>query len=193
MRLRSLLLVPLLAATGGAQTGATVSGVVRDSIARAPLAGAMVQLVPTDILTRAAQAAISDAAGRFAIAGVADGRYLLGFFHPMLDSLGLEPMLREVRVAGERSVIADLGTPSPARLGVALCGVSFTPDSGAVVFGSVRHTRSGEGISSATVVAEWRDRAADAAADRRRAARLETLAADNGWFAICNVPRSRPA
>ena len=190
MRIRSLLLLALLAPASRAQSGATVTGVVRDSIAGTPLAGAVVQLVQTDIPARAALTTSSDSAGRYLLRGVPDGRYLLGFFHPMLDSLGLEPTLREVKVDGRRPVVADLGTPSPARLGAALCGGSFTLDSGAVVIGTVRHTKTGAGVPSATVAAEWRDSAVRREGPAPRAHRAESMAADNGWFAICNVPRA---
>ena len=192
MRLRSLLLVALLAPPGRAQSGATVSGVVRDSISAMPLAGAVVQLVSIDILARAARATATDAVGRFALVGIPDGRYLLGFFHPLLDSLGLEPTVREVNVDRQQSVVADLGTPSPARLGAVLCGRSYTSDSGAVVIGSVRQMKNGEGVASATVIAEWRDPPADRNGSARRAPHIETTAAENGWFAICNVPRPGP-
>jgi hypothetical protein len=190
MRLHSLLLVSLLAASGGAQSVTTITGVVRDSIARLPLAGAVVQLVSADPLARGARATFSDSVGRFALGGVPDGRYLLGFFHPMLDSLGLEPTLREVRVAGQASVVADLGIPSPTRLGAALCGTPAAPESGAVVIGSVRNARDGEGIASVTVAAEWFEPSVSREGITRRLPRLAATTAANGWFAICNVPRS---
>src|SRR4051812_27900094 len=94
---------------------ATVSGVVRDSIARGPLIGAMVQIVAADDPGKFARTAVTDSSGVFNIPDVPDGRYMLGFYHAMLDSLGLEPTVREVLVNGVRPVRADLAIPSPAR------------------------------------------------------------------------------
>ncbi|MEO7822498.1 MAG: carboxypeptidase-like regulatory domain-containing protein, partial [Gemmatimonadaceae bacterium] len=73
----------------GQVTGATISGVVHDSIARQPLGGATIQLV-TDSLPRFIRAAVSDSLGRFALGDVPPGRYKLGFLHPLLDSLGVD-------------------------------------------------------------------------------------------------------
>jgi len=147
--LGSVILVALLARPAAAQSrdttprtaGTVVSGVVRDSIAREPLAGAMVQLVGADSLARYGRTTVSDAQGRFAIADVPVGRYTLGFFHPMLDSLGVLPGLLQVFVNGNRPVRADLAIPSPARLRAAICGPRPAADSGAVIVGTVRDAR----------------------------------------------------
>lgn len=56
-------------------TLATVSGIVHDSIARMPLAGAVVQLVPADSVASFVRTAISDSLGHFFLRDVPDGRY----------------------------------------------------------------------------------------------------------------------
>src|SRR6185503_6030987 len=111
--------------------GASISGVVRDSVAKLPLVGAIVQLAAAGNITSFSASAISDSLGRFALNDVPDGRYMLGFLHPMLDSLGMELPLVEVFVTGHRPVRADLGIPSPARLRAAICGNRIVRDSGA--------------------------------------------------------------
>jgi hypothetical protein len=103
----------------------------------APLAGAIVQLVSADGTPRFGRSAISDSLGRFTVVDVPSGRYMIGFFHPMLDSLGLEPILREIEVVDEQPVRADLAIPSPARLRDAICGPRSAQNSGAVVAGVV--------------------------------------------------------
>ena len=142
--------------TPPASAGA-VSGVVRDSISREPLAGAIVQLVSADGVAREGKTVMSDSAGRYTISGVAEGRYAIGFFHPMLDSLGLEPSLREVSVAARQSVRADLATPSPARLRAAICGAQSVSDSNGVVVGVVRDARDGEPAAGANVLGQWNE------------------------------------
>lgn len=198
MRIPSLVLVVLCARFAGAQVsdtvhrevGATVSGVVRDSVARVPLAGAMVQLVAAGGLARSGGTAVSDSLGRFTLADVPDGRYMLGFFHPLLDTLGVESPLREVSVDGHRPVRVDLAIPSPARLRAAICGPSpsSAPDSGAVVVGVVRDARSLAPAAGATVTGEWLELSFTPAGVVRRMPRLVATTGENGWFALCNVP-----
>ncbi len=169
--------------------GAVVSGGVHDSVGRAPLAGALVQLVGADGLTRFSATATSDSLGRFALADIPDGRYMLGFLHPMLDSLGVEPPTRELTVAGHRTMRADLAIPSPARLRAAICGPTTAPDSGAVVVGVVRNARDGASVAGATVAGEWLEFTLGPQGIARRAPRLTATTGENGWFAVCNVPR----
>lgn len=195
MRFRPLLLVVLLAPPAAAQApdtthrapGATVSGVVRDSIARMPLAGATVQLF-ADGLPSFIRTAVSDSMGRFTLADVPDGRFTLGFLHPMLDSLGVEAPLREVFVDGHRPVRADLAIPSPARLRAAICGPRSALDSGAVLVGIVRDAQNRAPVAGVTVIGEWLELSFRPDGMVRRIPRLVATTGENGWFAMCNVP-----
>ncbi|MBA3671284.1 MAG: carboxypeptidase regulatory-like domain-containing protein [Gemmatimonadaceae bacterium] len=199
MRLRVLLLVALLASPAAAQVadtarrapGAVVSGELRDSIARTPLAGAIVQLVATDSFARLGRTSISDSLGRFVIADVPEGRYAIGFFHPMLDSLGVEAPLHEVRVAGRAAVRADLAIPSPVRLRAAICGAAgpgaAAPAAG-VILGSVRDARDGTPLPGVAVIGEWLEVIFSGGRPVQRYPRITAITAANGWFALCNVP-----
>ena len=197
MRFRLLLLVALLARLAHAQvpdtthraSGSTVSGVVRDSIARRPLDGAIVQIVAADSRTRFGRTVISDSLGRFTLGNVPDGRYTLGFFHPILDSLGIEPPLREVYIDGQRPVRADLGVPSPARLRAAICGDPSGADPGAVVVGIIRDARDRAPAAGVTVTGEWFEFSFKPEGVVHRNPRLVARTGESGWFAICNVPR----
>ena len=196
MRTWSLLLVALLAQLGVAQgpdsirpaPGATVSGVVLDSIARVPLVGAIVQLVAADSAARAGRTVSSDTLGRFTFADVPAGRYTLGFFHPMLDSLGLEPTLRQVSVVGRQPVRADLAIPSASRIRAVVCGATTAPEASAVIIGVVRDARDRAPIADVTVAAEWLEISVSRLGLVRRVPRIVVITAANGWFALCNVP-----
>ena len=198
MRVRSLLAVALLplARSVAAQAtdttrraaGVTVSGTVRDSIQRTTLAGAIVQLVARDSLTSAARTTTSDARGRFAFDSVVPGRYALGFFHPLLDSLGLESGVHEVSVDGRRPVRADLAIPSPARIRAAICGPRVVTASDAVVVGFVRDAGDRTPAAGATVTGEWLEISIRRGAIGSRVPRLVATTTDRGWFALCNVP-----
>jgi hypothetical protein len=198
MRLVSILLVVVLARPGVAQSrdstqrapGTTVSGIVHDSIGRLPLSGATVQLLAADSLASIVRTTVSDSLGRFTLGDVPDGRYRLGFLHPMLDSLGVDPPLRAVHVDGRRPVRADLGIPSPARLRAAICGSGSAPDSGAVLVGVVRDARDRAPAAGVKVVGEWLELSLRAEGVVRRTPRLVATTGDNGWFAMCNVPRA---
>ncbi|HEY0241354.1 MAG TPA: carboxypeptidase-like regulatory domain-containing protein, partial [Gemmatimonadaceae bacterium] len=128
-----------IASAGRVPATATVTGVVFDSLSRAPLADASVQLVSANNPAGFARTATSDSLGRFTLTEIPDGLYTLGFFHPLLDSLGVIAPLREVFIGGQRPMQADLAVPSPARLRVAICGKPTSADSGAVVTGVIRN------------------------------------------------------
>lgn len=98
-----------------------VRGVVFDSVARAPLAGALVQLTTRDSLGPV-YSATTDSLGRFAIGGVPRGRFVIGFYHDALTALGFETSIRAVDVADADEVTADLGIPRVQ----ALAGVTVT-------------------------------------------------------------------
>jgi TonB-dependent Receptor Plug Domain/Carboxypeptidase regulatory-like domain len=162
--------------------------VVRDGIALVPLAGAWVQLVAADSLTPFARTVVSDSLGRFTIADVPDGRYALGFFHPMLDSLGVQPPLRDVNVQRHRSVQVDLAIPSPAQFRAAICGPRSATTRGGLVVGVVRDARERAPSAGVTVMGDWLELTFRLGGIDRRRPRLVVTTGENGWFAMCNVP-----
>lgn len=185
-------LIALLAADGDAQ-GSTVSGVVRDTIARAPLPSAWVQLVSRESDLRFARTVQADSLGRYAIADVPAGRYALWFFHPRLDSLGVTAPVRDVRVGARRTVRADLATPTASMLRAAICdeGRVRRDAPGALLIGVVRDARNGTPIPAATIVSEWVEFTIGRGAElQRRQPRLEATSGTAGVFAICDVPNA---
>ncbi|MBW7932226.1 MAG: carboxypeptidase regulatory-like domain-containing protein [Gemmatimonadaceae bacterium] len=172
---------------------ARLSGVVFDSVARAPLSGAWVQLAPVESDAPGARTAISDSLGRYAFDDVPEGRYKLGFFHAVLDSLGVQVPLRDVIARRGRATRADLAVPSGPTLRALICGVRSSRDSGLVVTGGavigvVRGANDGAPAEGVTVTGEWLEISfLPQGIDRRRPRGTVTTAA-NGWFALCNVP-----
>jgi len=167
---------------------AVVSGTVTDSLARAPLAGAIVQLVDASGSSVRATTAMSDSAGRFAFRDVAAGSYLVGFHHPVLDSLGLEPILRRATVGAEQSLRVDLAIPGPARVQAALCGTPGSGASGGLLVGVVRDARGGAPVPGATVQAEWLEMSFGSSGISRSIARRNATTGETGWFVLCDVP-----
>lgn len=169
-------------------SGATISGVVYDSIARSPLAGADIQLVSADNPALLGPTTVSDASGRYTLADVPDGRYKLGFFHPMLDSIGVDLPARDITVSGPRAIHADLAIPGPARIRAAVCGKAASADQGALVVGIVRDANDGSPAAGVSVIGQWMEIAIDKGGMFRRMPTRTATTGDNGWFALCNVP-----
>ena len=196
MQLRFLFAVGFLAHVSLAQGRDTaartsvvvVSGIVHDSIAHRPLAGATVQLVGTEGHADFARTTTTDESGIFALRDIPDGSYMLGFFHAMLDSLGVEPPTRAVRIEGQKPVRADLAIPSPRRLRTVICGPRARSDSSGLVVGTVRDARDGAPMPRVAVFGEWMEFTLMRGGLVRRIPRLVAVTGDNGWFAMCNVP-----
>ena len=191
---RLLFLSMLLARSSGAQAVAdttgrgSISGIVFDSVAGIRLTGATVQLVRDDNATRS-HMAVSDSLGRYTLHGLSDGRYIIGFFHPMLDSLGLEPPVKEVIVSGATERRVDLAIPSPARIRATICGPPSLVDSGAMVIGFVRDARDGRPAPHVRITGEWREMSFTSSGIVSSSPRLVSVSLENGWFAMCGVPR----
>lgn len=183
-------------AQGATAAGATVSGTARDSLSNLPLARAIVQLVSAIEPGRFSRAENADSLGHFSFTGVPDGQYKLGFFHPVLDSLGIEAPLRDVFVDRLRPVRMDVGIPSAATLRKALCGRQMATrtatDSGGVVVGFVRNARTLTAATNATVSAQWAELTLSVRGIERRMPRNVVKATPEGWFVLCDVPSSGP-
>lgn len=165
---------------------AKVSGVVTDSLAHAPLARATVQLIARGDPSRA-MSTESDSSGRFSFDGVPVGQYHLGFFHEILDSLGIDAPLKEVTVAGTTPVTVQLGIPSASRLKRAMCGAQATDETSAVITGSVRNEK-GAPAPAVTVSGDWFEYSIVRGGMSRRLARRTATTNESGFYALCDVP-----
>ncbi len=166
----------------------TVRGSVFDSVGGRPLAGALVQLVSADTESDFSATVLSDTAGAYTFERVPSGRYTLGFFHGMLDSLGLSPIARDVRVTGQSTLETELSIPSTATLRRTICATRGVQSGTAVVTGVVRDARSGNPLGGAQVAGEWVELSFNKGGMSRRTIRRETTSSDNGWYALCGVP-----
>lgn len=176
------------AAPRPAVSAASVSGIVFDSLARLPLSGARVQLVNADSVTSAARTVTTDSLGRYLFRNVHVGRYLIGFLHPMLDSLGIEPRQAEVSVDGATAARMDLSVPSPNAMRTAICGARAVADSDALIMGIVRNASDRMTVDSAIVTAQWVELLLGAGRVNRSMAKRATRTPDTGFFAICGAP-----
>lgn len=189
LRLLALLVV---AGSLGAQQAptATVTGVVFDSLRHAPFPLADVQLVRRDDDGAPGERAFfvtADSAGRYRFDNVAHGAYVAGFFHPRLDSLGLQPALRAVELKAGDAFRLDLGLPSARTVLKALCPAASVSDTTALVSGFVRDATTLAPVPNATVRIGWSQLVLDRGL-RFDTTRVEVQANGAGWFAACGAP-----
>jgi hypothetical protein len=164
----------------------SILGLVWDSAASAPLAGATVYLAGTQYR------ADTDTAGRFVLDGLPAGVFTAGFTHPRVDSLGIEISGAEVEVTPGRTTEVALAVPSSETILLAACRAEEREEGGAVVSGVVRDQATGEPLPGARIRVEWQE-----------VQQLEPiLQAKNRWFEVrtdregfytaCGIPVDTP-
>ncbi len=164
----------------------SVSGAVYDSVARAPLADATVQLIEATQRQRL-YSATTDSAGEFRIPQVRTGQYIVGFFHPNLDALGLEPPLRVVTISAP-VVSLDLAIPGASRVLAAVCGARPAADSTGAMAGIVRNADNGTPVPSAKIIVSWTDLIVDQKGLHSERRRVPAQVRDDGSYTICGLP-----
>ncbi len=179
----------LLPAALHAQTA--VTGVVVDSTrAQAPLAGATVQLVSRDS-PDLVRTATTDSLGGFLLADVAAGEYLLGFLHPRLDELALQPPLRLVRTADTVPIVrVDLAVPGGRTVVAAICGA--TADSSGLLMGHVLDATRGAPAEGAAVSITWPELVIGGGQIRTERRTLTPPVTSDGRYVACGVPTDAP-
>lgn len=175
-------LAPISARTAAAQSSPPLRGVVYDSLAKKPLAGATVRVEGS------AAFALTDGKGRFRFDSVAVGDVRLSVEHPMLDSIGLYELAARVKHDGKAE--AQAAVPSFATMTRAICGRAVTGDS-AMVYGTLLSPESKPAVG-ATVQMSWlavRMRNKTLASQK---VRYETQTDSLGRFAACALPFDEP-
>ena len=175
--------------SGAQQTNsATIEGTVYDSLSHGPLRDAAVSFVATDARTTSYNAR-SDSSGHYVLQNVRPGAYLVGFMHPLLDSLGIEPPIHRITIsAGSPTMHVDLAVPGGLQIHDAICGAPAKGDSSGIFVGHVQDALTRELASGATVTAQW---ATYRVANGRLGESWPTLVATttpDGWFAFCGLP-----
>ncbi|GAC1513892.1 MAG: hypothetical protein NVS1B4_00290 [Gemmatimonadaceae bacterium] len=168
-----------------------VEGEVFDSVAQAPLAGAVVQIASALDPTLGAMSGVTTKAdGTFSVPGVRPGRYLITFIHPALDSLGIEGPTRLFDVVAGRRAYVELAVPSGESLARAYCPRRAAEDTTGVIVGFVRDAESGLPIPGADVVATWREVVIDSRGLRNARPTSGGKAALSGFYVLCRVASS---
>ncbi|MFN8666929.1 MAG: carboxypeptidase regulatory-like domain-containing protein [Gemmatimonadaceae bacterium] len=187
--LAGILLMPAVSRAQGdsAAVRARVSGVVFDSLSSRPLAGAVVQLV-TARESRQARSTESGANGAFVFDSVEAGTYLLGFYHPLLDSLGVQGPLSQLEVRASGDLRAPLAVPSAPTLRRVFCGARAVVDSVGLYLGTVRGASDGFARTQASVQVRWSEITIGATGIERSVQALEREPNSEGVAVVCGVP-----
>lgn len=196
MRLLPIAALSLLGAAPGlarAQEPAPASGTLRgwvfDSTAMRPLAEATVQIVERQNVTMGRSfAATSDSSGVFRVAGMPPGEYLVGFFHPRLDELGIAAPTTAVAIQSGRQVELDLGIPGARRIIEMYCGRRARGDSTGVLVGEVREAGAPQPVAGATVIGQWFELTIGPRGMVRTLPNVRATTSAEGRFAMCGLP-----
>lgn len=202
VRPKFLALLPFLALALPAEAGAqspgkgggvhAVMGTIYDSLAAKPLAGAIVQVVARDDAGRVLSSR-TDAYGAFQVSDLPRGRYLVGFMHPNLDSLGIELPPRLLEITGDSVAHVALAIPSAHTIRDDLCASSGQEDdSTGLVIGFIRDADSGMPLDNAAVLVAWTELVPAKKNVRVDRHELRVPARSNGWYAICGAPSDAP-
>ncbi|MEO6525009.1 MAG: carboxypeptidase-like regulatory domain-containing protein [Gemmatimonadaceae bacterium] len=197
MTMRITLLGCLLSSSLLAQ-GSAVVGTVFDSVVRAPLIGAVVQIVRVDSATsskvpHAAErvfTAVTDTIGQYRVAGLPLGQFIIGFQHEALSALGLESPLRAFQIRTDTTFVIDLAIPAGASIHAAKCTLAAPGDG--VVAGFVLDAARGSALSGTTVTLGWVEMAVVEKQFRAMPKRVIATATDEGTYLACGVPGGTP-
>jgi hypothetical protein len=164
------------ASSRAAAQGVTVRGYVYDSLHSRPLGGAFVAI--------GSKTAVTDAAGRFAIAEIAPGSYRVTAQHDEVDRLGMSAIGAQARITdGHEPVI--IAVPSFGALWRVVCGQRAPGADTGFVFGTVRP--SGPKLN-AIVSASWIDVIVTGTKISQKLKTMEVSADSLGNFTLCGVP-----
>ena len=177
--------------------GASVAGVVRDSVTGEPLAGADIILhnredgtayVPAPDAADAPFSATTDEEGRFLVGGLPDGTYALGVDHPKLRMAGAR--LNETQVVVEEGVAtkSEIWTPSARTLHARICPVRPGPIVQAPWSGSRADGSRAYPYRGSRIEALWQAPRAERPELGDYVSSVSDVSDNQGRFAICGLP-----
>ena len=172
--------------TGHAQFGA-ITGTVIDSLHGRPLAGAQISVEGFNSL------AMTDSAGRFRIDSVPPGKYRIGVFHPLLDSLALSIASPQLQVSADSTLSVIFATPSTVTFIRLVCGpIQIDTMAGigpSVVEGRVLDAETDAPAGGIKVSLNWTEVQAGASVGVHRIQReRDTTSGPAGDFRFCHLP-----
>jgi hypothetical protein len=174
--------------TGHKPGTAEISGLVVDSLNGRFLSGAEV------VIEGAKATVVTDARGRFRIDGLAPGRYQVGVFHPLLDTLGLSLATQPFHVGPDSSSSVFLAVPSVETIIRRSCPVRPRAQGTSAVIGRVIDPETLQPVAGSEVSIAWTQMEISKEVGVRKSPRLIHDSTDaTGAFQICGLPNSMQA
>ncbi len=165
----------------------SIAGIVADSLHGGPLAGAEVSVEGLSSLV------MTDSAGRFRIDSVPPGKYRIGIFHPLLDSLSLSIASAPVHVTADSALAVYLATPSALTFVRLACGPividTLNGVGPSVIVGRVLDAETEAPAGNIHVSLSWTEIQAGRTIGLRRVRYVrDTTTGRGGEFRFCHVP-----
>jgi hypothetical protein len=184
------------ATTLGAQTAAppgahnpfgVIAGIVVDSLHGGTLKGAQISVEGLNVM------AMTDSTGRFRIDSVPPGKYRMGIFHPLLDSLALSIASPPLPVAADSTLTVVFATPSTVTLLRLVCGEmqidTLNGIGPSLVVGRALDAESEAPVAGIHVTLSWTEIQASAKIGVHRVQRTrDTTTGPSGEFRFCHLP-----
>ena len=185
LRRLPLALLASLFASSAAQAQVTVTGTVMDSVSHRPLAGAMVQLESQP--SRGARTTTTDSLGVYRVDSLPPGVYIIGFFDPKLDSLGIDLSPKRFTVTSSPAVQqVNLAIPPADKIESQLCRPT-AKDSSGLILGHLRDAETGM-PRQGTVTVLWWELTIGQGGIKRNRQQIPVKSNELGWFALCGLP-----
>lgn len=174
--------------------GRTIRGTVYDSLAKAPLAGATVMLLDRSDSTQPARTVVADSVGRFEVHALPAGFYLIGFEHPLLDSLGITTRPRQVVLAPNNTgaLEVNLGVPSATTVRDAFCPRRGTNDSTSALIGHLYDATTRGTVVNGAVDVQWLGILRTQNRVSVHTVRTTAHSGPDGWYVVCGLPPNTP-
>lgn len=169
-----LALVASAMAVGVEAQTSTLRGMVFDSTAMEPLAGARVAVLGTNVLGQ------TDADGKFELPDVPVGSHWVSFFHDRLQQLGVSPQSQQVEFSDGRVSDLTLSIPSEETLLLGWCLAEQPAPGFSAVAGVVTDSLTGVPMPRAIVRAQPVGRTLGIQP-------IEVRTDDSGYFRMCSV------
>ncbi|MHB1311337.1 MAG: MSCRAMM family protein [Gemmatimonadaceae bacterium] len=168
-----------------------IRGVAYDSVAKAPLARAVVQVASADAAGRVFSAT-TDGSGRYRIDGLSAGRFVIGIDHEAMRALRIDLPLRGFELRDDSLATLDLAIPSGASLHALYCTDSTEQAGDGMLAGFVRDAARNEPLAEAWIVVEWTE-VALAPGNMRTVPKHSMARTDpDGTYRACGVPGDVP-
>ncbi|MDP1860722.1 MAG: carboxypeptidase-like regulatory domain-containing protein [Gemmatimonadaceae bacterium] len=168
-----------------------IRGVVFDSVAGVPLAGAMVQVAARGA-DDAPYTGFTDSLGRFSFSQLNAGVFIVGFYHENLSALGLDAPIVRVELGAASVVTVDLAIPSARVVRALRCGGDTVTNAEGMLVGFLRAAEGGLALPGATLRLSWRALALEASNYRTVTARATAVISSDGSFLACDLPVDAP-